>query len=157
MSQTLTITLPDAVFHRLNRVAELTYRTVDEVVASTVETSLTGESDLPDELAAELAAMQLDSDDGLWAATQPTLSAYAQQRLAQLNEFAGERSLTPREEAEQADLLYAYDRSVLRRAQALALLKQRGHDVIPALRLNRVQTVEARRLWVSAGWHPPVG
>jgi len=113
--------------------AELTYQTVDEVIVSTFETTVEGESALPDELAAELAAMQLYSDDGLWAAIRPSMSAYEQHRLAQLNEFAGERSLTEREEAEQADLLYAYDRSVLRRAQSLALLKQRGHDVTPAL------------------------
>lgn len=133
MSQTLTITVPDAVFHKLNRMAELSYRTVDEVIVSTFETAVGGESDLPDELAAELAAMQLYSDDALWAATRPSMSAYEQHRLAQLNEFAGERSLTEREKAEQSDLLSAYDRSLLRRAQALALLKQRGHDVTPAL------------------------
>lgn len=133
MSQTLTITVPDSVFRKLNRMAELTYRTVDEVIVSTFETVVESESDLPDELAAELAATQLYSDDGLWAATRPSMSAYEQHRLAQLNEFAGERSLTEREKAEQSDLLVAYDRSLLRRAQALALLKQRGHDVTPAL------------------------
>jgi hypothetical protein len=135
MSQTLTITLPDSVFQKLTRVAELTYRTVDEIVASTVETTLVSEPDLPGDLAAELVAMQLFSDDGLWAATQPTLSTYEQHRLAQLSDFADERHLTKSEEAEQTDLLYAYDRSVLRRAQALALLKQRGHDLTPALSL----------------------
>lgn len=133
MSQTLTITVPDSVFRKLNRMAELTYRSVDEVIVSTFEAVVESESDLPDELIAELAAMQSYSDDGLWAATRPSMSAYEQHRLAQLNELAGERYLTEREKAEQSDLLSAYDRSLLRRAQALALLKQRGHDVTPAL------------------------
>jgi hypothetical protein len=129
MSQTLTITLPDAVFQKLTRVARLTYQTIDEVVASTVETSLPGGRNLPDALEAELAAMHLYSDDALWAAVEPSLSPYELRRMEQLSDLVDERELTPREEAEQLDLLSAYDRSVLRRAQALALLKQRGHEL----------------------------
>ena len=129
MSQTLTITLPDAVFQKLTRVAKLTYQSVDEIVAATVETSLPGGTDLPGELEAELAVMRIYSDDALWAAVEPTLSPYELRRMQQLSDFVDERGLTAREEAEQADLLSAYDRSVLRRAQALALLKQRGHDL----------------------------
>ncbi|NUQ77797.1 MAG: HNH endonuclease [Polyangiaceae bacterium] len=30
-----------------------------------------------------------------------------------------------------------------------------GRATIAAVRLNRVELVEARRGWVSAGWHPP--
>ena len=129
MSQTLTITLPDSVFQKLTRVAQLTYQTVDEVVASTVETALPGGIDLPDALGAELGAMHLYGDDALWAAIEPTLSPYDLRRMEQLNDLADERDLTAREDAERMDLLSAYDRSVLRRAQALALLKQRGHDL----------------------------
>ena len=129
MSQTLTITLPDSVFQKLTRVAKLTYQTVDEVVALTVETSLPGGTDLPDALEAELAAMHLYSDDALWAAVEPTLSPYELRRMEQLSDLADGRDLTAREEAERTDLLSAYDRSVSRRAQALALLKQRGHDL----------------------------
>lgn len=129
MSQTLTITLPDSVFQKLTRVAQLTYQTVDEVVASTVETSLPGGTDLPDALAAELAAMHLYSDDALWTATEPTLSPYELRRMEQLRDLADARDLNLREDAERMALLSAYDRSVLRRAQALALLKQRGHDL----------------------------
>ena len=44
-------------------------------------------------------------------------------------QLAHERPLTPAEEAEQNDLMAAYGRSVLRRAQALAILSQRGHPV----------------------------
>lgn len=129
MSQTLTITLPDSVYQRLTRMAELTYRTVDQVVASSVETTLVDTPDLPVDLDAELAAMQLYGEDELWAATQPTLSPYEQHRLSQLNDSAQEHPLTQSEEVEQAALLYAYDRAVLRRAQALTLLQKRGHVI----------------------------
>jgi hypothetical protein len=132
MAKTVTLTLPDSVLSKLNRAAELTHRSVDEIVAATVEAALTAHVDLPAELEAELAAMRLFSDEALWAATYPSMSAFEQQRLAQLNEAAQDHALTPAEQAEQQSLLRAYNRSILRRAQALAILKQRGHDVTPA-------------------------
>ncbi len=133
MAQTLTLTLPDSVVWKLRRASELTYRSMDEIVAGAVDATLIVEKELPDALEAELAAMRLFSDDALWAATHPSISAFEQDRLAQINETAHERRLLQAEEAEQQALLHAYDRSLLRRAQALALLKQRGHDITPAL------------------------
>jgi hypothetical protein len=83
--------------------------------------------DLPSAIADELAAMHLFSDEALWMAATPSFSRSEEQRLAQLNATAGERDLTPVENAEQQTLIAAYRRSVLRRAQALAILAQRGH------------------------------
>ena len=60
---------------------------------------------------------------------QPSLSPAEAARLKQLNHAAGERSLTQAEVSEQAALLEAYHLSVLRRAQALAILAQRGHAI----------------------------
>ncbi|MCY3977175.1 MAG: HNH endonuclease signature motif containing protein [Chloroflexi bacterium] len=34
-------------------------------------------------------------------------------------------------------------------------LTEIGRATIPRLRMNRSDIVEARRLWVSVGWHPP--
>lgn len=133
MAQTLTLTLPDSVVSKLQRTSEVTYRSLDDIVAGVVETTLTENAELPAALGAELAAMRLFSDEALWAATQPSISLFEQERLAQLNETAHERSLSQAEEMEQQALLNAYNRSMLRRAQALALLKQRGHDISPAL------------------------
>jgi hypothetical protein len=133
MAQSITLILPDSVLQKLNSAARLTHRSVDEIVAATVDAALTANANLPGELEAELAAMHLFSDDALWAATNPSMSPYEQQRLAQLNESAQERPLTPAQEREQQTLLSAYQRSILRRAQALAILKKRGHDITPSL------------------------
>ena len=130
MEQTITVKLPQPLVRRLQRAAELTFRSVDDVLASTVGAALSAPPDLPDDLADELAAMHLLNDEALQAAAQPSLSAAEQQRLRQLNQTAAERSLIPAEAAEQAVLLAAYHRSVLRRAQALAVLAQRGFSVL---------------------------
>jgi hypothetical protein len=80
-------------------------------------------------VAAEFAAMNLLSDQALFAAAQPSLSPAESAWLKQLNHAAGERSLTQAEISEQTALLGAYHLSVLRRAQALAILAQRGHAI----------------------------
>lgn len=131
MAQSVTLILPDAVLNKLNQAAQLTHRTVDEIVAATVDATLVMEGELPETLAAELAAMNLLSDDALRTSVHPSMSAYEQQRLAQLNDLAQQRPLADAQIRERDELIDAYHRSMLRRAQALALLKQRGHDVTP--------------------------
>lgn len=129
LEQTRTVQLPEGVFQKLQRAAELTYRSIDEILESTINATLVAPPDLPPVLANELAAMNLLSDAALWAATHPSISPAEQQRLQQLNHLAGERTLSEAEAAEQTALLAVYHRSVLRRAQALAILLQRGHSI----------------------------
>ena len=131
--QTVSVGLPKSVFLKLERAAQLTRRSVEEVLASTVNAALVEPPDLPTDLANELAALHLFSDEALQAAAQPSLSSVEQLRLSQLNDLAGKRPLTPAEAAEQADLLAAYHRSVLRRAKSLAILAQRGHPLPAAI------------------------
>lgn len=127
--QTVSVKLPRPVFQKLERAARLTHRSVEDVLVATLNAALVETPDLPTDLATELAAMHLFSDEALWAATHPSLSPTEQARLDQLNHKAGERTLTSSEKAEQEHLLTAYQRSVLRRAKALAILAQRGHSL----------------------------
>lgn len=126
---TVPIDLPEALFLRLKRAAELTHRSVEDLAATTLEAALPLATDLPLEIAQELAAMHVFSDDALWEATVPSLAPTEAVQLRQLNRAAGERSLTPVEQAHQERLIMAYRYAVLRRAQALALLAQRGHSL----------------------------
>jgi uncharacterized protein YnzC (UPF0291/DUF896 family) len=126
---TVSIQLPDTLFRKLKRAADLTHRPLEEIVATSLEATLPSASGLPAEIADELAAMQVYSDAALQAAVEPSMSRAEQKRLEQLNAAAGERALTAAEKKEQQALITAYDRSVLRRAKAMAILAQRGHDV----------------------------
>ena len=76
------------------------------------------------------------SDTALQAAVEPSLSPAEQWRLHHLNATAGERELTSAEKDEQQALIAAYNRSVLRRAKALAILAQRGHELSGILRVS---------------------
>jgi hypothetical protein len=129
LEQTVTVTLPIPVFRRLKRAAELSYRSVDDVLVSTINAAFMAPTTLPDALADELATMHLLSDDALWSAVHPSLSSAQIHRLHQLNHKAGEQNLSAAEELEHQALLDAYHHSNLRRAQALAILAQRGHPI----------------------------
>ncbi|HLF90412.1 MAG TPA: hypothetical protein VI451_15800 [Anaerolineales bacterium] len=129
MGQTVSVEIPESLYYRLQRIATVTHRTVEDVLASTVNASLPPQLDLPESLADELAAMQLFSDEALWAATESALSSADQRRLRQLGENADARKLTTGEKKELESLIEKYDRAVLRRAQALAILAHRGYDI----------------------------
>jgi len=91
---------------KLYHIANTTQRTISELIVNTVNATFVTAVPLPEPLAGELAGMRQMKDA-----------------------IAGERSLSQRELDEQADLLMAHHRSILRRAQAIATLKLRGHVV----------------------------
>ncbi len=109
--QTVSVQLPKPLFLKLKRAAELSHRSVEEVLVATVNVALVEPAGLPPDLGNELAAMHLFSDDALWATAKPSLSPAEQYRLSQLNHKAGDSSLTEAEEVEQEQLLDAYWRS----------------------------------------------
>lgn len=128
-NQTVNVRLPESLFQRLQHIAEITHRSVEDVLTTTVNAALPATSDIPTDLANDLAAMALFSDESLKASAQSSLSAAQQKRLTQLTHAGGRRSLTEAENKELQSLLDLYDRAVLRRAKALAILAQRGYDI----------------------------
>ena len=125
LEKTITVTLPEATFHRLEQAAQLAHRSVDEMLATTIDVILA----VSPQLANEWAAMHLLSDEALWHAAKPALTPTEQERLHELNHLAGERALTEPELSEQTTLLETYQRSIIRRSQAIAILKLRGHPI----------------------------
>ncbi len=129
--QTVSVELPEPIFRRLRHIAEVTHRSVEDVLATTVDAALPQTPGVPPEVADDLAAMAVFSDTALWTAAETTLSPEQQRRLNQLTQAGEAHLLTDAEAAELTQLIDAYDRAVLRRAKALALLAQRGFDISP--------------------------
>jgi hypothetical protein len=127
--QTISVELPEPIFRRLRRVAEITHRSVEDVLAATVDAALPQTPDVPVDVADDLAAMVLLSDKALWTAVETTLPTEQQHRLTKLSQEGEARLLTGAEAVELTHLIDAYDRAVLRRAKALAILGQRGYDI----------------------------
>ena len=129
MERTLSIKLPESVFQKVQRAATHTQRTIDDIIVNTLNAAFVAPSDIPAELADELASMHYDKDEMLWQALRPSINAKQRKRLQELSEQTNERALTPAELEEQNVLLLAHHRSVLRRAQAIAILTLRGYTV----------------------------
>lgn len=128
-SASVSVQLPESLFRRLQYIAEITHRQVEDVLTTTVNVALPPDPNLPSDLADELAAMTMLNDDALWAATELSLSPAQQRRMNQLAHAGGIRPLTAAESAELARLQDLYDRSVLRRARALSILAHRGYEI----------------------------
>ena len=69
------------------------------------------------------------NDAALWQAARATMSAEQRDRLEALHHQQQRQGLTAEEQAEEQALLALYRETLLVRAQAAVLLKQRGYDV----------------------------
>ena len=70
------------------------------------------------------------NDAALWQAARSTMVPEQRERMEALHDTHQRTgSLTPEEQAEEQALLQLYRETVLVRAQAAVLLKQRGYDV----------------------------
>lgn len=152
MPAIIQIELPTETFAQLEEVARQQRRTVDEVVRAMILHELPGLPALPKEIESELAAFEHLSDDVLWLLAKTTLNATQREELARLNEVSQQRDLTLPEKERQQTLLDNYQRMVVRRAQAAAILQRRGYDVHG---LINSRIVRARRAWIMVEWHPP--
>ena len=65
-AETVTVKLPIPIYRRLKRVAEITYRSVEDVLASTVDAALPLDPNLPSDVADDVAAMALITTMHSW-------------------------------------------------------------------------------------------
>lgn len=124
----LQITIPLVVLEKLESVAKASHRTLDEVVAESVDAVVPSRIvGLPADLFGELLGMMRYSDTALQSALLPTISLVEDRRLRELTQISKDRDLTEPEAEEQKRLLIKSQHSIIRRAQALAILKERGY------------------------------
>ncbi|MEI8165989.1 MAG: hypothetical protein WCG26_06410 [Chloroflexales bacterium] len=91
---------------------------------------------LPADLEAVIAPMTLLTDTELWQAGRTHLAKKASSQLEALHFKQQSEGLSATEAETEAALLHQYTRVMLIRAQAAALLKERGHDVSTLLRVG---------------------
>ncbi|VAW43161.1 hypothetical protein MNBD_CHLOROFLEXI01-1652 [hydrothermal vent metagenome] len=124
----VTVNLPDSLVHDIETTAHRQQRSVSAVVCELILQGWPLPA-LPDEIEAELDAFSNLSDDVLWLLARSALPQSEQEKLAELNRQAKQRTLTKEEEANREALLDAYNRAMVRRAQAVLLLKVRGFNL----------------------------
>jgi plasmid stability protein len=125
---TVTLNLPPAVYDALEQRAHRHHRRLEDEAALTLGAAVSADG-LPEDLERGIRALTLLDNAALWrvSQSQPTvedgilLDALVDQRRRQ--------GLSPEEEALLAELVDRHDRVMVLRAEAVALLKERGVDV----------------------------
>jgi hypothetical protein len=126
---TLTLALPEALYHRLERTALATKQPLEEVVLHALNLgSPPAWDDAPPEFQLDLAALDRMDDEALWKIAKSRTSADYDRRDELLARNA-EGRLTPAERVELDRLRHEEDLFMLRKAHAAALLRWRGHAV----------------------------
>ena len=128
-STPITLELPSPIAEQLEEEASRQKIDVRDLVRELILDNWSGLPLLPDDVETELAAFHKLSDDVLWLVARTTLSPEEQEELADLNDEAQSRNLTDGEEVRREVLLDTYDRVMIRRAQAAAILQSRGYDL----------------------------
>jgi hypothetical protein len=128
--RTINLQLPDAIYQRLQRVANATNQPIEEVLIQTIRGNLPPSlDDLAPEFRDIVADLQHLNDDELWTIAKSALPSGQWRRHQQLLDKLRHDALTVDEQQELTNLRTATDRFVLRRSYALALLKWHGHTL----------------------------
>jgi predicted transcriptional regulator len=131
--QAVTLHLPSPLYERLKRWAEQTHRSVEAELLEVVAAAVPVADDLPVDLAQVISPLALLDDEALWRAARSHLPAEAVAQMEQLHLKRQRQGLTGSEAEALAGLVRHYERAMLVRAQAAALLKDRGYDVAELL------------------------
>jgi len=127
--QTLALTVPEPLYDRLQQRARQANRTVEAELLDVLATAVPAADELPADLAEAVSPLALLDDEALWRAARSRLAAEAAAQLEDLHLKRQREGLTDAEAQTLAGLVRQYERALLVRAQAAALLHRRGHDV----------------------------
>ena len=132
-AQTLTLSMPQLLYQRLKERAEQSNRTVEDETVDVLAAALPTADALSADLHEAVAPLALLDDAALWRAARSGLAEEARTRLEELHLKQQHSGLTEGEAQTTATLVRQYERALLVRARAAALLKERGHDISPLL------------------------
>jgi hypothetical protein len=152
-TQTVTVEFPDPLYREFQGRAAQSGQTIEQELLAVVAESLNMPTPDLDDYAALGDSLALLNDDDLWRAAPSHLPKDAASELEALHLKQQREGLTAQEKETAAVLLRRYDRAMVIRAQALALLNMRGQPVDEYLRragtsldLEEVTDEEAARL-----------
>jgi hypothetical protein len=125
-----TISIPDALYEKAQRLAQQTSQPVEDVIRTRLEGALDERFfDLPGDEQAELKAMNFLSDDTLWMIAREQMPKAAQERMSVLMTSNTRGTITEAEYAELSELIEHGNKLTLRKAQAIKYLTERGYSI----------------------------
>ncbi len=125
----ITLQLPEILYKRFRQRAEWTNRSLETELLDAVASAASEEDELSPELLEAVGALERMEDEKLWRLARKAMSPEASRELETLHFKQRDEGLSRDEDATRAKLLHEYERTMLIRAQAAKLLKDRGHDI----------------------------
>jgi len=131
--ESVKLDIPENLYRRLEQTAQAMARPLQEVMLQALQIgSPPMWEDAPPEFQVELAAMDRMNDSTLWRIARSRKTPAEMTRYDELLERNQDGLLTDSERLELQALRKESERFMLRKAQAAALLKWRGHHIPPA-------------------------
>lgn len=130
MESSVMVELPLPTYRHLQAMAHRQKRAIPDMLEQLLIQTPAPLPPLPISLAEELNVFPHLSTEVLWLLARATLTVEERTTLEALNRKAQQAGgLTAPEQKQQAALLARYQSSLVRRATAINLLKQRGEDI----------------------------
>ena len=125
----ITLHLPETLYERFRQRAEWSRRSLETELLEAVASAVPAEAELSPELIRAVEALEGLADEELWLLARKAMSPEASQELEALHLKQRDEGLSQDEDAARARLIQEYEQTMLIRAQAAKLLKDRGHDI----------------------------
>lgn len=130
VANSISLQLPDRLYQRLVNTALATQQPLEAIILHALEVGSPPDwEDIPEPFQADIAALDRLDDASLWSIALDRQSQDQFSRYDELLDRNREGQLTDTERVELAQLRTQADRFMLRKAQATALLRWRGHSV----------------------------
>jgi hypothetical protein len=131
MTDQIILAVPEDISARARQIAETVARSAEQILLDHLKTLSVPLPVLPPDTQAELDALQHLSDDALWTIANAQMPQDVQARAYALLDKNSRGVITDAEHAELEILVERADRLMLRKAEAAALLRQRGYSFTP--------------------------
>ena len=133
-TQPLTVNVPSQLYDQLKRRAESARRSVKEETLEVLATAVPAATTLPTELARTLESLRTFDDAKLREIALSQLADGVSEEQEMLHIKQQREGLSEEESTRLGELVDQYERQMVIRAQAVALLKERGHGVDELIR-----------------------
>jgi hypothetical protein len=127
MADLIILKVPEDISARARQIAEAIAQPVEQLLLDHLKTLAAPLPVLPPDTQVELDALQHLSDDALWTIAREQLPEDVQARAHTLMDKNSRGVMTDEEHGELEKLVERGDRLMLRKAEAAAMLRKRGH------------------------------
>ena len=133
ISRTITLQLPEAIFLRMQQAAQATRQPLEDIFLRAIQVGSPPDwEDIPAEFQADIAALDRLDDAALWRVARTKKMESDMIYYQQLLNKNADGKISEEESRTLTGLRAEFDRFMLAKAHAVALMRWRGYAIPPA-------------------------